>query len=182
MHKNTKNLINEKFGNLTVVEYIGKCNEREGIYWKCICDCGKLVLVHRKELKNGDTKSCGCLKQQTNYNNHWQGFKEISKDFYSSIIRGAKSRNIYFELTIQQLWDLYIKQNKKCALSKIDILFSKNVKKQRSTASLDRIDSSKPYVIDNIQWVHKKINIMKNTLSNEEFISICKMISKNNGD
>jgi hypothetical protein len=48
------------------------------------------------------------------------------------------------------------------------------------TASLDRIDSSKGYVEGNVQWVHKRINIMKNDLSDSEFIEWCRVVSKNN--
>jgi hypothetical protein len=180
MHKNTKNLINQKFEKLTVIEYVGKQDRREGVFWNCLCECGNKVIVHRKELSNGDSKSCGCIKVQTNYNNHWEGYEELSKDFYSSIKRNAKSRNIEFNISIEEIWNLFIKQNKKCALSNINIELTRNAKKKRSTASLDRIDSNKPYVIDNIQWVHKTVNIMKNTLSNEEFINMCKLISNNN--
>ena len=41
------------------------------------------------------------------------------------------------------------------------------------TASLDSIDSSLGYTIDNIQWIHKQINIMKNVYSNSDLIDIC---------
>ena len=30
--------------------------------WDCLCDCGSNTLVHANNLKNGRTKSCGCLK------------------------------------------------------------------------------------------------------------------------
>lgn len=46
-----------------------------------------------------------------------------------------------------------------------------------NTASLDRIDSSKPYIIDNIQWVHKDINFMKRTYSHDYFIKLCKLVA-----
>lgn len=38
-------------------------NDREGIYWNCTCTkCGrKNVIVFGDYLRNGDTKSCGCL-------------------------------------------------------------------------------------------------------------------------
>ena len=45
------------------------------------------------------------------------------------------------------------------------------------TASLDRIDSSKGYTIDNVQWVHKKVNMMKKDMSDSEFIAWCNEIS-----
>lgn len=55
-----KNLINQKFGHLTVVKFSHSENGRA--MWKCDCDCGnKNVIVKGKYLLNGDTKSCGCL-------------------------------------------------------------------------------------------------------------------------
>jgi hypothetical protein len=46
-----------------------------------------------------------------------------------------------------------------------------------TTASLDRIDSSKGYTIDNVQWVHKTVNLMKRELNQQDFIDICNKIS-----
>jgi hypothetical protein len=48
------------------------------------------------------------------------------------------------------------------------------------TASLDRIDSFKPYTDDNIQWVHKHINAMKLNHSEEYFIELCKIVANYN--
>ena len=31
-------------------------------YWNCLCDCGKTTGVSGNALRNGDIKSCGCLK------------------------------------------------------------------------------------------------------------------------
>ena len=54
------NLTNQKFGKLTVIEYIGSSK------WKCICDCGNESIVQTDNLRNGNTKSCGCYqKEQT---------------------------------------------------------------------------------------------------------------------
>lgn len=44
------------------------------------------------------------------------------------------------------------------------------------TASIDRIDSSKGYTKDNIQWVHKNVNIMKMDQTMDQFLYICKKI------
>ncbi|WP_238595034.1 hypothetical protein, partial [Nocardia seriolae] len=43
---------------------------------------------------------------------------------------------------------------------------------QRLT-TLDRIDSSKGYAIDNVQWVHKDVNMIKWELSEEVFLATC---------
>src|SRR5262245_52159907 len=33
--------------------------------WKCQCSCGAFVVIWGKSLRNGDTKSCGCLQRET---------------------------------------------------------------------------------------------------------------------
>jgi hypothetical protein len=48
------------------------------------------------------------------------------------------------------------------------------------TASLDRIDSSKGYTKNNIQWIYKPINSMKRDYTQERFIELCKLVAKNN--
>ena len=45
-----------------------------------------------------------------------------------------------------------------------------------ATASLDRIDSDGAYTIDNVQWIHKDINVMKNSFSEEYFMYLCKLV------
>jgi hypothetical protein len=58
----------------------------------------------------------------------------------------------------------------------IDFALSLRDSRDHQTASLDRIDNSIGYRINNLQWVHKKLNIMKNVMGNPEFIEWCKMV------
>lgn len=51
-----------------------------------------------------------------------------------------------------------------------------------TTASIDRIDSSNGYIEDNIQWVHKDVNMMKQKMTNIELIEMCKLIVENNNE
>ena len=53
------NLIGNQFGKLTVIKYAGTKNNRTA--WLCKCECGNYTTVIGKNLKNGNTKSCGCL-------------------------------------------------------------------------------------------------------------------------
>lgn len=55
-----ENLIGKRFGKLIVEEYSGK-NEKGYYLWKCRCDCGNYAIVNGKSLRNGHTKSCGCI-------------------------------------------------------------------------------------------------------------------------
>lgn len=45
-----------------------------------------------------------------------------------------------------------------------------------TNASIDRIDSSKGYTLDNVQLVCNIVNLMKNTLSIDELCDWCKSI------
>lgn len=115
----------------------------------------------------------------------WKGYEEISGGHWCDIRKSAKrrSRKIEFNITIEEAWDLYIKQNRKCALSGVDIWFSPigGRRHKKTTASLDRIDSSLGYSVDNCQWVHKEVNMMKMSLKEEKFIKWCELIFKNKG-
>ena len=46
----------------------------------------------------------------------------------------------------------------------------RNTDNNNDSISLDRIDSSKGYEENNVQWVHKDINLMKNKYDNKYFI------------
>lgn len=57
------NLQGKRFGNLTVLERVGKDKARN-ILWKCRCDCGNEIVVRTCELNRGHTKSCGCYQKE----------------------------------------------------------------------------------------------------------------------
>lgn len=56
------NMIGQKFGRLTVVDFNRLENHKT--YWKCICDCGLTVISTGNNLRSGNTKSCGCLRRE----------------------------------------------------------------------------------------------------------------------
>ena len=56
-------LLNQKFGRLLVIEAAPNIKGRTA--WKCRCDCGKEINVTTKSLRDGNTKSCGCLHKET---------------------------------------------------------------------------------------------------------------------
>lgn len=58
--QNKTTLLNkgDRFGNLTVIEYMGKDKSRHHIY-KCKCDCGNEKVFEASNLRRGRSKSCG---------------------------------------------------------------------------------------------------------------------------
>jgi hypothetical protein len=159
------------FGLLTLLHPEGKNKSDGGTKWKCQCSCGNTTIVPQSRLKTNRVKSCGCWKKRK-MNHRWKGYCGISGARVSEIKGRARKHNFDFDLDPKFLWNLYIDQNKKCAITgkpiEIDI-----------DGSLDRIDSSKGYVRDNVWWVTKNINKMKLDFSLPIFIDLCEQVVAN---
>lgn len=53
-------LVNQKFGKLTVIERVP--NKNGGVArWRCQCECGNFTEVDGTKLRRNETLSCGCL-------------------------------------------------------------------------------------------------------------------------
>ena len=53
-------LTGQTFARLTVERFSHR--DQSGSHWHCKCICGKEVVVRGVRLRNGSTKSCGCLR------------------------------------------------------------------------------------------------------------------------
>lgn len=174
-------LTGQRFGKLTVLGLIKPLNKNNRcLYWKCKCECGNEKNIQGGHLRSGHTNSCGCSwyefgKQRKS----WKGHGEIPSTYFTRLLSGAKKRKHPFNITIEYLWKLFLKQERKCALSglPLDFTYGRN-HHHKGTASVDRIDSTKGYIENNVQWVHKDINWMKQDYSNEYFLKLCNIINE----
>lgn len=183
--KPSQEIIGETFGFLTVKESVKKQSKsdlRFRTHYKCFCSCGNERIVSKDKLLKGNLKSCGCKKHLCGpLNKTWKGYGEIPRKYFSNLRHHAiKLRNIPFEISIEEMWDLFLNQNRKCALSGVDLNFSSSNSSGDGNASLDRIDSSKGYAAGNIQWVHKDLNWMKHQLSQSQFLNWIERVYKHN--
>jgi flavoprotein len=53
-----ENLIGNKYGSLTVLEFSHASENKKAHFWKCKCDCGKEKIVKGSHLKGGNVKVC----------------------------------------------------------------------------------------------------------------------------
>jgi len=180
--KNYKNFpeIGKKFGQWTVISETIKSgsiiygNVNRSSFWRVRCYCGKETWRSANALLRNRTNSCKSCSKTDKFNN-------MALGYFKRVEIRAKKINVDFDLTIEYIWDLYEKQNKKCALSNIDIHFTNSWRtKCDQTCSLDRIDNMKGYTKNNVQWVHKDINNMKYTFTEEYFINLCKAVANTN--
>lgn len=174
-------LTGQKFNMLTVTS-LAEASRGGYKKWLCKCDCGNEKAILASHLVRGNTKSCGCLQRRTGKQHpNFKGHGEIHQQLFNQIEKAAAGRNrvpIPFEITIEYIWDLFLKQDRKCALSGMPISFPVKSTGLRS-ASLDRIDSSKGYIEGNVQWLHKDVNMIKGSYSQKYFLEVCKKIVDN---
>lgn len=160
-------------------------------YVKVRCECGfenEVYYYYLIKNKSGRCKKCSSKKAYAK-NKIFQSFVgkgkyigDLGATLYNNYRTKAEVRNLEFNITQQEMWNLLVQQDFKCALTDQKIYLSKkcyngNPKWSEITASPDRINNSKGYYVDNIQWVHKQVNLLKNRFDNDWFIKICKMVA-----
>lgn len=178
------NPIGQKFGLLIVDSFAGltPCGHKT---YNCTCDCGNSVIRTGTSIRRSENSSCGCFSKKGDEHHQWTGVGEISSAFwYDRVVRSANGSKLNnrerkpkeLTLTIQEAWDLFLQQDRKCALTGIELTFPSRWKDKSWTSSLDRINSSQGYIPGNVQWVHKDVNIIKNKYDQDYFIEICQKI------
>jgi hypothetical protein len=184
----TIDLTGRVFGKLRILHYVGSkpVGQKKRRFYLAQCECGVQTEILGDSVRSGLCKSCGCLRKKHGADSpKWTGYGDISGMLWADISgqanKGKPGRNTYarrkgieFSITIEQAWNLFLKQNRRCALSGVELTFGELRGRRISrTASLDRIDSTKGYVMGNIQWIHKTLNLMKQSLSQETFVEFC---------
>jgi hypothetical protein len=167
-------------GGIVILDKKEVVDGRLNVKCKCL-HCRKEFIAQFHNVYRGGYKSCGCLQFALNTKNpRWKGHGEISQRYFHNLKSGAEKRNIKFQITIQEIWDLFIKQNRKCVLSGRILTFPKRDSETNYSASLDRINSSLGYEKGNIQWVHRDVNFSKQQMNNNQFLTLIKEIYGHN--
>ena len=151
-----------------------------GKYAKPCYKCGKIQTYLRKNYAKESfrlKKMCKSCSNKITKNCHRGLYNDIRISWFNKFKVSAETRNIEFNIDIEYIWQIYLKQNKKCALSKIDIGW--NQTGEVHTASIDMSNSTKGYIVDNVLLIYKDINFMKQSFTQEHFIYLCKEIAKN---
>jgi hypothetical protein len=162
-------IIGQTFYGITVLAVANKDRHREWFY-TCRCSCGNIFDSRRSKI--GVRHLCPACR--------WNDYEEITRGYWSGIINGANARNIEFNISPEYACELFRQQNGCCALSGVPLSLARRHTRQH-TASLDRIDNNKGYVVGNVQWVHREVNRLKGTMSQQRLIYWCQLISDHKG-
>lgn len=93
----------------------------------------------------------------------------------SGIKAGGKLRSILVLIDKDDILGVCLNQENKCAITRMPMSFDMNGEgsNKYTQASVDRIDSSGNYAINNIQIVCNIVNIMKHDLNSKDFVRWC---------
>lgn len=171
-----------KFGKWTVLGEDPNRASGGAIQYFVSCDCGVSKSVSGATLRAGRSTQCrSCGVAQSCGGNKgkpplkFESGKYVHGTYFYRIRYGALTRGLIFDIDIGDMDNLWDHQHGKCALTGWSLDLSTK-QSDKSTASLDRIDSSIGYLSGNLQWVHKDVNQLKMAYTEERFFEICQAV------
>ena len=158
-------LTGQKFGKLAVIQRIGS-KDRKAV-WRCRCDCENIVDVVGKDLRNGHTKSCGCLRvEQTSkvHRTHGKSKSRLFSIWQAMLKRCYRNNNKDYKryggrgITVCEEWLKFEPFN--------DWAVANGYKEG---LTIDRIDTNGNYEPSNCRWA--TIKEQCNNRTNNSFIT-----------
>ncbi len=172
------------FGRLTVLSYTGKKKSGQLTY-ECKCACGRVVIAQAGSLKDGNTRSCGCLKNEVSAA-RWKGTglqKTIGYGMASrnallgGYKRAARKRGISWELTNEEFFSITKQDCFYCGTEAAQVFHSsKSHNGYYVYNGIDRLDSDSSYVSGNCVSACGPCNWAKGAMSVDAFLSLIEQV------
>jgi hypothetical protein len=137
-------------------------------FWRCQCECGKVVLKPTSHLRSGHSRSCGCLHDETLAANSEKRrlVDSAYRRSFRSYIGNARARKVTFEMTYDQFRSLVGQDCHYCGEPP-----GRRVWRHEEVAAngVDRLNNDKGYVAGNMVPCCAWCNRAKQQLSAAEF-------------
>ena len=140
-------MLNTRFTRLVVLSKAGT-NKHRAVLWTCLCDCGNTVTVIGSQLRNGNSRSCGCLSREATklrFTKHGMSNTNIYRTWRHMHDRCYSQNNEAFKdyggrgITVDASWHTF------------EVFFA-DMGNAPKGMSLDRRDNEANYSKDNCQW------------------------------
>jgi hypothetical protein len=178
MPKSTEDLTGTVYGRLTVLQFAGmklsggKRPQRFAT-WELQCECGNIVLKRAALLKNGSTKSCGCLQKEnasaTGKNNALPLGTAAANELCDKYRSNAKKRKYECTLSDEEMIELFKLTCHYCGDSPSQTFYKEGNNGEFVYNGIDRIDNKIGYTLENCVSCCGRCNRAKQKDSLEEF-------------
>lgn len=154
------------YGRLTVLHRVDTSNvaNRKATIWMCECECGQIKAIRQGPLRNGTTRSCGCLYRER-HTTHGHSIKDqdgrlVSREYVSWLGMIQRTENKKFPgykdyggrgITMCEQWR-----------KSFEVFLEDMGPKPSSRHSLDRINVDGNYEPGNCRWATPLVQ-MRNT-------------------
>lgn len=177
----------ERTGRLLIKRRVA--NNKAGLVcWECECDCGKTTIVPAKDLRGGNTQSCGCLRAENASklralypSRDLPNGVAARNGFYNRYLKGAQNRGLFFDLTKEDFTILTSQDCHYCGIPPERVYRSVCVSRDNGSYvgnGVDRVDSSKGYTTDNCVPCCRQCNMAKWDLPYDDFVAWVHRASK----
>lgn len=179
------NFIGRRFGRLIILR---KSGTRDGkLMVECQCDCGVVKAIRWAQLHKGATRSCGCFQKEQALIGCAAGLlkwkKPIGQAARNIAIRnytlGASRRGIEWALTEAEVVKLFGSNCHYCGAAPENVAGCLRSNGKFTYSGIDRLDSSRGYLPDNVVPCCSKCNRMKMEMPVEEFFARVARIVEN---
>jgi hypothetical protein len=183
-------LTGQCFERLTVIKFSGT-DKNQRSRWLCKCLCGNEKIVGINSLKQGHTKSCGCLNKEKRtlwgINNTYRR-KEKGRSGFNQLLnmykKNANRRKLEFNISESEFLNLVQSNCFYCGKKPTNISYN-HFKSSTEKAiehgkfiynGLDRLDNNIGYTIDNVVPCCKTCNTAKMQMTQQEFFDWIKQV------
>ena len=140
----------KKYNMLKVISFYDIQDKKSR--WLCECECGNKKILFGKDIKNGNTKSCGCLLHKKKYNKETETkIKRLQHIYYQMKQRCYDKNNPLYKhygqrnITICKEW-----------LNNINNFLNWALKNgYKNDLTIERIDVDGNYEPNNCKWITK---------------------------
>lgn len=158
-------LLGQQFGRLRVIASAGQPKNRVATKarWLCRCECGKEIITRTDSLRIGRSTSCGCWLSGSRLPNKGAAWNQV----LSKQRAQAHARGLDWALSAEEAFALVRLNCHYCGSAPSQPRHSNNDKVLFT--GIDRVDSSRGYLPENVVPCCKSCNFAKNTMGYEEF-------------